>query len=135
VSLLKDMADKYEGKNLGYVYLMEFKFKQGEDYRTLFKVGITVNDPIDRMLQVARSFFQHRRYVPECRIVRMRKTVDYFGKEKAIHKELKACSYSFKKSFDGSTEFFDEELAFIDKIYCSVVPKLSDKVCVAKLPK
>ncbi len=127
------MADKYEGKNLGYVYLMEFKFRAGSSYKTLYKVGITVNDPIDRMLQIARSFFQHRRYVPECRIVRMRKTVDYFGKEKTIHSLMSR--YSFKKSFDGSSEFTDMALDNIDEIYCSVVPKLSDKVCVAKLPK
>ena len=119
------MADKYnDPHSLGYVYLMEFKFKQGDSFKTLFKVGVTVNEPIDRMLQVCRSFFQSRRYVPECRIVRMRKTPHYFDKEKELHSLLINHNYSFNKKFDGSTEFFDCELAHIDEFYCGVVPKL-----------
>ena len=133
MSLLNDAIDKYEGGALGYVYLMEFKFKQGSSYTTLYKVGVTVNDPIDRMLQVSRSFFMGRRYVPECRIVRMRKTVDYFGKEKAIHSLMSR--YSFKKSFDGSSEFTDMCLDDIDRIYCGIVHKLSEVEVHAKLPK
>ena len=122
MSLLQDLAKKYDGKPTGYVYLMEFKFKQGEGYRTLFKVGVTVNEPIDRMLQISRSFFMSRRYVPECRIVRMRKVVDFFGKEKTIHSLMSR--YSFKKSFDGYKEFSDMPLEELDKIYCEVVPKM-----------
>jgi len=135
MSLLNDAIAVYEnsGGALGYVYLMEFKFKQGSSYTTLYKVGVTVNDPIDRMLQVSRSFFMGRRYVPECRIVRMRKTVDYFGKEKAIHSLMSR--YKFKKPFDGSTEMTDMCLDDIDKIYCSIVHKLSEVKVEAKLPK
>ena len=134
MGLLQDLAEKYENPavSMGYVYLMEFRFKQGGGYRTLFKVGVTVNDPIDRMLQVSRSFFMSRRYVPECRIVRMRKVVDYFGKEKEIHSLMSR--YEFKKGFDGSTEFTDMSKDTIDKIYCGIVPKMSDKEIVSKMP-
>ncbi len=137
MSLLADLAEKYENPqvDMGYVYLMEFKFKQGKTYTTLYKVGVTVNDPIDRMLQVSRSFFMGRRYVPECRIVRMRKTIDFYGKEKAIHSLLSKYNYVFKKSFDGSTEFFDIDLEYVDNAFCDVVPKLSDVKIEAKLPK
>ena len=132
MSLLNDAIDKYEGADLGYVYLMEFRFKAGDSYKTLYKVGVTVNDPIDRMLQICRSFFMSRRYVPECRIVRMRKTPHYFDKEKQIHSLMD--SYSFNKSFDGSSEFTDMSSEAIDKIYCEIVPKLSDIKIEARLP-
>ncbi len=127
MSLLNDAIDKYEGGALGYVYLMEFKFKQGSSYTTLYKVGVTVNDPIDRMLQINRSFFQSRRYMPECRIVRMRKTPHYFDKEKQRHSLLSKCNYVFKKKFDGSTEFFDTTIDEVDEVYCSIVHKLGKK--------
>ena len=134
MSLLNDAIDKYENPNsLGFVYLMEFRFKQGSSYTTLYKVGVTVNDPIDRMLQINRSFFMSRRYMPECRIVRMRKTPHYFDKEKQIHSLMSR--YKFKKPFDGSTEFTNTALDEIDKLYCSIVHKLSDVKVEAKLPK
>ena len=134
MSLLNDAIDKYEGNHsLGFVYLMEFRFKAGLDYKLLYKVGVTVNDPIDRMLQISRSFFMSRRYVPECRIVRMRKTPHYYDKEKQIHSLMSR--YSFKRKFDGSCEFTDMALNEIDEIYCSIVHKLSDVVVHSKLPK
>ncbi len=135
MGLFSDAIDKYEGEvALGYVYLMEFRFKQGPSYKTLYKVGVTVNDPIDRMLQVCRSFFQSRRYVPECRIVRMRKTVHYFDKEKQIHSLLANYSFKTKKPWDGSTEYFMCSLDKVDEVYCEIVPKLSDVKIEAKLP-
>ena len=135
MSLLNDAIDKYEAKDLGFVYLMEFKFKAGSSYTTLYKVGVTVNDPIDRMLQICRSFFMSRRYVPECRIVRMRKTPHYFDKEKQIHSLLSAYSFKTKKPWDGSTEYFTCSLEEVDTVYCSIVHKLSDVKVEAKLPK
>ena len=89
------------------VYLMKFRFRKGDEHKVLYKIGIA-KDPTDRMLQVARSFFMKRRYVPEIQLLRFRKTCDYFKVESDLHKEFKEFNWVFKGlTFDGSTEFFD----------------------------
>ena len=117
MNTLQALAKKYDGVAVGYVYLMEFRFrtKLGNE-RVLYKIGVTKNKPIDRLLEVCRSFFQSRRYVPESRLVRFRKVPDYYKLEKLLHEQLADHRFCFREKFDGSTEFFDCEL---DKIVCA----------------
>jgi hypothetical protein len=132
MNLLEAMVSKAD---IGYVYVMEFRFQTKTDYKTLYKVGITINHPIDRMLQVTRSFFQSRRYVPECRLLRYRKVPEYSRLEKELHTILKEYNYKFSKSFDGSTEYFD---LHVDQLLCEydkVVPLTKGKRYEQKLPK
>ena len=124
MGILNDMAEIYDGVDTGNVYVMEFRFRQGSGYTILYKVGVTVNKPIDRMLQIARDFFMGRRYVPECRLVRHRKLPNYYEKEKTIHRLLDEYSYKFKKPFDGSTEFFDIDLDRLLEVYEDICPKI-----------
>jgi|SaaInlV_150m_DNA_4_1039716.scaffolds.fasta_scaffold05679_5 hypothetical protein len=126
MSLLQAMADKYDGVECGYVYVMEFRFRKGDGYKTLYKVGVTINKPIDRMLQISRSFFMGRRYVPECSLVRFRNLPNYYQREKTVHTRLEEFNYKFKTGFDGSTEFFDIPLDDLLAIYeeeCPLIKK------------
>ena len=127
MNTLAALAKKHDGVELGYVYVMEYNFRQGSKIKTLYKVGVTQNQPIDRMLQISRSFFQSRRYVPESRLIRFRKVPDYYTLEKQLHKILKSHNYLFKTSFDGSTEFFDIELDKLLVEYEDKVPLLKKK--------
>ena len=120
------MAAEYYGEEIGYVYLMEFKFKAGDSYKTLYKVGITKNKPVDRMLQIVNDFFSSRRYIPECRLVRYRKIAKYKDMEKHLHSLLSEYSYTFKRPFSGSSEFFNICIDTIDKVYCEEVPLKKD---------
>jgi len=127
MTTLAALAKKYDGIDLGYVYVMEYKFQTKASSKTLYKVGITKNQPIDRMLEISRSFFQVRRYVPESRLIRFRKVPDYYKLEQEIHKLLIDNKYSFKLKFSGSTEFFDIDLDKLIDTYESVVPLLKKK--------
>jgi len=124
VTKLQMMADQYYGKELGYVYVMEFKFitKNGGS-RVLYKVGVTKNKPIDRMLDICRSFFQSRRYVPESRLVRFRKVASYYEMETKLHRLLDGYRFKVKDSFSGSTEFFDIDKDKLLEVYDSEIPK------------
>ena len=128
MNILKALADKYDGVDTGYVYLMEYKFttKLGNE-KILYKIGVTINAPIDRMLQISRSFFQSRRYVPESRLVRFRKVPNYYELEKILHKKLDKYRFSFKDKFDGSTEFFDIDKELVIEEYEKEVPLLKKK--------
>ncbi len=127
MTTLAALAKKYDGIDLGFVYVMEYKFQTKASSKTLYKVGITKNQPIDRMLEISRSFFQVRRYVPESRLIRFRKVPDYYSLEQEIHKLLIDNKYSFKLKFSGSTEFFDIDLDKLIDTYESVVPLIRKK--------
>lgn len=122
MNILQSLAEEYMGKETGYVYVMEYRFKSKGNYKTLYKIGITRNEPIDRMLQVSRSFFQIRRYVPESRLVRMRKVPSFMELESKLHTIYKEFNYSFNFKFDGSTEFFDMDLDKLLDGYDDLVP-------------
>lgn len=128
MNILQALAEKYDGKELGYVYLMEYNFvtKVGNK-KTLYKIGVTINKPIDRMLQISRSFFQSRRYVPESRLIRYRKVPSFYDLEKKLHNRLDYCRFNFKEKFDGCTEFFDLPLDKIVEVYEEEVPLLKKK--------
>ena len=105
------------------VYIMKFRFKKGNGYKVLYKIGIA-KDPVKRVAEICRSFFMKRRYFPEVEIKRMRSTEEFFKIETAFHREFKEQRWDFKDlSFDGNTEFFDipEEL-LLDR-YEEVLPK------------
>ncbi len=125
MSRLQDLADRYDGKEEGYTYLMEFKFKTSSgNVKTLYKVGITQNKPIDRMLEILRSFWTQRQYIPEARLVRYRKSSSFREKEKAIHTELDEYRYKFNIKFSGYTEFFEVEKEAAIFVYERSCPKL-----------
>lgn len=127
MSNLEELAEKYYNpqKEEGYTYLMEFIFQTKNGTKTLYKVGVTQNKPVDRMLEIARSFWTQRQYVPECRLVRYRKSASFREKEKAIHTELAEYKYPFKIKFSGYTEFFDADLQAIIYVYENACPKIS----------
>ena len=134
MNTLEALSKKYDGIETGYVYVMQFRFRTRDSYKTLYKVGVTKNKPIDRMLEICRSFFQVRRYVPECKLVRFRKVPEYYRLEKEVHNRLDR--YQFNISFSGSTEFVDIELDNLLGIYDEVVPLCSKDIKIeAKLPK
>jgi len=138
MGILSELALVYEEPSLerGYVYVMEFRFRNKlGNVKVLYKVGVTKNKPIDRMLDIGRSFFMKRRYVPECRLVRFRKIVDYYGMETTLHKLLVNYRYDFGKlAFDGCTEYFDIPLDNLLAIYDEAVPLVKDKTLVSKMP-
>ena len=122
MGLLADFVEELDqATDIRKVYIMEFRFKTGDSYKTLYKVGIA-KDPLDRMLQVARSFFQSRRYVPECRLVKHRKTGEFFRIERALHNKFEDNNFKFKKKFDGSTEFFDIDIDELTEAYEEILP-------------
>ena len=124
---LTAMVMKEEGAKVGYVYVMEFKFQAKSGVKVLYKVGVTKNKPIDRMLQIAREFFMQRRYVPECRLVRFREVPEYDRLEKELHSLYEEYSYDFGKlRFGGCTEFFDIDVDVLLDGYDRLVPKLKD---------
>ena len=124
---LAALAKKYANEDLGYVYVMEYKFQTKASSKTLYKVGITKNQPIDRMLEISRSFFQKRRYIPESKLIRFRKVPDYYKLEQELHKLLIDSKYGFKLKFSGSTEFFDIDIDQLLLVYDERVPLLKKK--------
>ena len=106
-----------------YVYLFKFRFRKGEGYKTLFKIGIA-KDPVSRVCQVNTSFFQKRRYFAEVSIKRMRKTTEFFAIETKLHQEFKDCKWDFKDLvFDGKNEFFDIDEEVLLNRYEELLPK------------
>lgn len=134
--LSKQLQDIDEGiKEVRKVYIMEFKFKtKSGGYRTLHKIGVA-KDPLERMLQVARSVFQAKRYVPECRLVKYRKCTDFFEIESKLHRMFSASNYKFSFVFDGCTEYFTADIEDIVEAYEEMLPLVTDKVLVDKAPK
>lgn len=97
--LLKD--DQY-----GRLYVFKITLDSGE---IVHKVGMCFSDrATDRMLEVLRSFYMVYRYVPRCEIRRDKKVLVPKLVEKHMHDLLEELSYTFDKSFDGCTEFFND---------------------------
>jgi len=120
-SVLAGMLD--EVKDIRKVYIMKFRFRKGDGYKILYKIGIS-KDPVQRVAEVCRSFFMKRRYFPEVEIKRSRSSEDFFAIETAFHQEYKDKQWDFKDlSFDGSTEFFDIDEDTLLNRYEEVLPK------------
>ena len=106
-----------------YVYLFKFRFRKGDGYKVLYKIGIA-NDPVARVCQVNTRFFQKRRYFAEVSIKRMRKTTEFFAIETKLHQEFKDCQWDFKDlKFDGCTEIFDVDEDILLNRYEELLPK------------
>ena len=104
------VADKTKAETK--LYLMWFKFRGLDEL--VYKVGVTQNEPIDRMLTILRSFYMNKknRYVPEAYIKRFRVVSDPYKKEAAMLEYFKEYKYEAEDKFDGCTEMFiglDEE--------------------------
>jgi len=101
---------KPNAKDQCTLYVMKFILDDG---RTVHKIGITCVNPVDRMLQVLRSFFMAYRYMPRASIKRFRKVDNHFGKETELHHEFAGYKCVFDKVFDGHTECFEVDEALI----------------------
>ena len=99
---VKNIKDTTESKCTLYVF--KFILRDG---KVIYKVGITCVQPIDRMLQVLRSFYMAYRYIPEATMKRFRKVDDHFEKETLLHREFKEYQCTFEKHFDGYSELFE----------------------------
>jgi len=115
------------GKNtsddLCTLYVMKFVLDDGS---TIYKVGITCIKPVDRMLQVLRSFFMAYRYMPRASLKRFRKVENHFDKETELHHEFADYRCTFESIFDGHTECFDIDEALLLARYdamCGVYKK------------
>jgi len=98
----------------GTLYLMWFKIREAEEL--VWKIGVTSHEePIDRMLQILRSFYMNKnhRYVPESYVKRFRKTENVFGKEAMMLQHFSPYRWYPASKFDGHTEMItgvDEEV-------------------------
>lgn len=86
------------------LYVMKFVLDDGT---IVHKIGITCINPVDRLMQILRSFFVTYRYTPRASIKRYRKVPGHFTKETQLHREFADFSHRFDRIFDGCTEFFD----------------------------
>jgi len=121
MSVLQSMLDAKEPE-VRKVYLMKFRFRKGDSYKTLYKVGIS-KDPVQRVAEVCRSFFMKRRYFPEVEIKRSRSSEEFFAIETKMHQEFKEQQWDFKDlQFDGCTEFFDIDEATLLERYEELLP-------------
>jgi len=105
------------------VYMMLFDI----DDSIYYKIGVTEHgDPIDRLLQIARSFYMKFRYIPSCTVKRFRSTTIAYKAESKLHKLLKEYKLELDPddTFDGCTEFFtDIPQDKIIKLYEEVLDK------------
>jgi hypothetical protein len=135
MNLLNQMAQSYESAEERSVYIMKVKFRKGEGYKVLYKIGVAKDAP-KRASQVLLSFFHKRRYFPELQIMRFRKITNYFEIETKLHQLYAESQYDFKGlQFDGSSEFFDIDEDKLLELYDETIPTKKDKMYVAKLPE
>ena len=105
-----NLKQRIATKNPGWVYIMKFTLR--EHSKPVYKIGITrksgeIRQPVDRMLQILRSYYTHYRYIPECTVKRFREVANCFTIETRLHRHFRELRYVPKgKSFDGSTEMF-----------------------------
>ena len=87
------------------VYVMCFKLP-GED-EWCFKIGKSSGiSSVRRLMEIVESIFKVYRFTPIARIARDRITPNAYNKEAELHAYFKKFSYTPKKKFSGSTEFF-----------------------------
>ncbi len=91
--------------NQSRVYIM--KFKMHEQNTWVYKIGKSSGkNSVDRMLQIARSFFMKYRYIPLMTLKRDREAPDAFTIETRLHQEFQEFKYYHDKPIDGKEEFF-----------------------------
>lgn len=97
---------------VGTVYIFKMKLRHLDEY--VYKIGVCQNTrrPIDRLLEVLRSFWTKYQYIPDVTIKRHSRTDEIFEKESALHYHFGLHQYIPSKATNGSTELFtgiDEE--------------------------
>ena len=97
---------------VGTVYIFKMKLRHLDEY--VYKIGVCQNTrrPINRLLEVLRSFWTKEQYTPDVTIKRHSRTTDIFDKEASLHYHFGMYQYLHSKKFDGYNEFFtgiDEE--------------------------
>ena len=121
MSVLGDMLKEQE-VDIRKVYIMKFRFRKGDSYKVLYKIGIS-KDPIHRVSEICRSFFMKRRYFPEVELKRSRSSDRFFAVETALHHTFQDMKWDFKGlEFDGKEEFFDVDEDELLSAYEGILP-------------
>ncbi len=90
----------------GRIYILKVTLRCG---KVLHKVGMCRSSrSVDRMMEIAYSFFKVYRYVPQIEMRRDKKVLVPLLVEQHMHRLLTEWSYKFDKKFGGSTEFFED---------------------------
>ena len=100
-------------EGLDILYIVHFNL----DGKDLVKIGVTSRNIEDRVSEILVSIFKKYREFPYCRPKRFQKTEAVYEKEALLHKHFKEYSYTPKKKFSGSTEFFDIPLDTVVTAY------------------
>jgi hypothetical protein len=97
----------------GYVYVLEMILECGT---VVYKVGVTAQTVVRRMMGILESFHIAYGYIPKTRIVHWEATKHHYRVEGNIHKMLENNRYDFNEVFSGHTEFFTniEESVLLD---------------------
>ena len=106
---------KVDKSDKGKVYIMKIKFREEEEH--VYKIGVTINNPVDRLMTILRSFCMTSRYVPDASVKRFKTTERIYKKEAMLHKYFKEQQYTHEKKFDGSSEFFKVEEELLLQVY------------------
>lgn len=106
---------KQDRSDKGKVYIMKMKFREEEDY--VYKIGVTINNPVDRLMTILRSYCMIYRYVPDSSVKRFKTTERIYKKEAMLHRYFKEQQYVPEKKFDGSTELFRVEEELLLQVY------------------
>ena len=93
-----DKADK------GKLYMMRFWFDGHE--KPVYKIGLTVRQPEERLMDILISYYKVYRYCPKCDIKRFREVGKLHQKETILLASLKEYNYIPEKKFSGCTEMF-----------------------------
>ena len=90
----------------GRIYVLKVTLKCG---KVVHKLGMCRSSrSVDRMMEIAYSFFKVYRYVPQIEMRRDKKVLVPLLVEQHMHRLLAEWSYRFDKKFGGSTEFFED---------------------------
>ncbi len=87
------------------VYIIKAKMHDTDTW--IYKCGKSSGkSSVDRMLQLAKSFFTKYRYIPLMTVKRDRPAPNAFEIETTLHRRFKEFSYYHDKNVDGATEWF-----------------------------
>ena len=117
----------------GICYIMKFKMRaddnDNDEYRVVYKVGVTTRNIEKRLSEVAISMFTAYRYIPEAEVRKFTKSNGYKLIETEMHKKYEKYNCTMDDRISGKTEFFeiDEQMEEdIIEYYCELIEKYKD---------